>query len=154
MALKREMRLRLRSDPNEFEQTVFQFELVKGEPVAASFEWEDDGEEFRYDGSMYDVIEKKATGNILQVRCIEDKKEAGIMKKMEELKKNRRGNNKSGAIPVQQLLSLLLFNQHNCNELSASFSSLLHIDHYNASFDPIIIDVIAPPPRRISLFNC
>ena len=154
MALKREMKSRLRFNPNQFDQVVFEFELVKGEPVASSFEWEEEEDEFRYNGSIYDVIDKKITGNILQLRCIDDKKEADIIKKMGDLKKSEQGSNKSGLIPIQQLLSLLLFYQHNGYEPANLISSLYHIDHYSDSFNMIIIDIVAPPPRKGSLLNC
>ena len=148
MTLKREMRSRLRSSPDQFEQTVFEFELVNGEPKASSFEWEEEGGEFRYNGSMYDVIEKKITGNIVRFRCIDDKEEAGILKKMEDLQKKGQDNNKSGPFSLQQLLALLLYNQHNCCETTTFFSPLHHVDDYCESFTPVIIDILVPPPRR------
>jgi hypothetical protein len=154
MALKREMRSRLRSDPGQFELTVFEFELQNGKPVASSFEWEEEGDEFRYNGSIYDVVEKKVTGNKLWLRCIDDKNEAGIIKKIEELQKKGPGNNKSELVPLQQLLSLLLFNQHNGHEPDNLFSPLHHIDRYTGYFSMIIIDILAPPPRKVILFNC
>ena len=153
MAMKREMKARLRSDPNQFEQTIFEFELLNDKPVAASFEWEEE-DEFRYNGSIYDVIEKEITGNILKLRCIDDKDEARIIKKMEELQKNGQGNNKSESIPLQQLLSLLLFNQHNGCERVNLFSPLNHIAHYCGTLTPVILDIVGPPPRKVNLFAC
>ncbi len=141
------MRSLLRSNPNQFEQTVFEFDLVNGQPTASSFEWEEEEDEFRYNGSIYDVIEKKITGTLLYIRCINDKDETAIIKKMEDLQRTGRGNNKPGALPMQQLLSLLLFDQHNSCESNTLFSPLHHNDHYFESFTPVIIDILAPPPR-------
>ena len=152
MALKREMKARLRSDPNQFEQTVLEFELVRGEPVAPSFEWEEEEDEFRYNGSIYDVIEKKITGSLMILRCIDDKQESDIINKIEELQKKQPGNKSSEPAPMQQLLSMLLFNQHNGYEQANLFSPLHHIDHYIESFNMIIIDIQSPPPRRVILF--
>src|SRR6185369_6504817 len=87
MALKREMKARLRANPDQPGQAFLEFELNKGEPIAASFEWEEDGDEFRYNGSIYDVIEKKIVGNRMYLRCIDDKDEATAMKIVEELHK-------------------------------------------------------------------
>lgn len=148
------MRSRLRSDPDQFELAVFDFELKDGEPAASSFEWEEDGDEFRYNGSIYDVVEKKITGNKLWIRCIDDKKEAEIIKKIEGLQKNEQGNKSSGSVPMQQLLSLLLFNEDNRSEPVTLVSALHHIDHYIESFNLIIIDIQSPPPRKVLLFTC
>jgi hypothetical protein len=153
MTLKREMKTMLRSYPNRFGQIVLEFELVKGKPVAPSFEWEGE-DEFRYNRSIYDVVEKKVTGNTLQVRCIDDKKEADIMNKIEDLGKKEQDDKKSRPACLHQLLSLLLFYQQNCYEPVTFFSSLLHIDDYRAFFNHITIDIIAPPPRQPGLFNC
>lgn len=148
------MRSRLRSDPSQFDLTVFEFELQNGAPVASSFEWEEDGDEFRYNGSIYDVVEKKITGNKLWIRCMDDKKEANIIKRIEDLQKKERGNKSPGSVPMQQLLSLLLFDQDNRNETIKLISVLQHIDHYIDSFNMIVIDIQSPPPRRVTSFIC
>jgi len=154
MTLKREMKSRLRANPGQFEETVFEFELANGEPVARSFEWEEEGDEFRYNGSIYDVIDKEITGKILRIRCIDDKREAAIIKKMEDLGKNERGRNKAASIPMQQLPSLLLFNQHNYFEPVIIFSPLHHTDNYLDSFKTVVADITAPPPRKIISSFC
>lgn len=154
MAVKHEMKARLRSNPGEFEQTIFEFELVNGEPVAASFEWEEKGSEFSYHGSMYDVIEKKITGNILQLRCIDDKKEADIIRKMERLGQQERKGNKAGIASLQEFLSLLLFNQHNCADPVNSKLSPDHFDQYRNTFIAFVSDIISPPPKRIVVTYC
>jgi len=147
MALKREMKAKLKADPTQFEQTVFEFDLKDGEPIAQSFEWEEEGEEFRYQGSMYDVIEREVTGNILRLRCIDDKKEADLIRKMEELQRNEPGRHKTALVPLQQLLSILLFSQHNYTDAINISSPLHHIDRYTRSCNTIILDILAPPPR-------
>lgn len=53
------MKSRLRTNPGQFEQAVFEFELVNGKLVTPSFEWEEEDDEFQYNGSMFDVIDKK-----------------------------------------------------------------------------------------------
>ena len=154
MALKREMKARLRANPEQPGQTVLEFELQKGEPIAASFEWEEDGDEFRYNGSIYDVIEKKTIGNKLHIRCIDDKDEAAAMKIIEELHKKEHRRDQPFSAPLYQLLSLMLFDQHNCCQLAVMARPAQHIEHYNASFTPVVIDILSPPPRRSSISYC
>ena len=154
MALKREMKARLRANPEQPGQTVLDFELQDGKPIAASFEWEEDGDEFRYNGSIYDVIEKKMIGNKLHLRCIDDKDEAAAMRIMEELHKKEHRGDQSYSVPLYQLLALLLFNEHNYREPLDIDYPIQHIEHYCASFSPVVIDILIPPPRRNSIASC
>ena len=154
MALKREMKARLRANPDQPGQAFLEFELNNGEPIAASFEWEEDGDEFRYNGSIYDVIEKKIVGNRMYLRCIDDKDEATAMKIVEELHKKDHRRDQPYSSPVYQLLSLLLFDQHNCNQPFAMTYPIQHIDNYHAFFTPIVIDILSPPPRTDDTVYC
>jgi len=154
MSLKREMKERLKANPEQPGQTVLEFDLRNGEPIAASFEWEEDGDEFRYNGSIYDVIEKKMIGNKLHIRCIDDKDEAAAMKIIEELHKKDQRRDQPYSAPLFQLLSLQLFDQHNCNQPFSQPTVIQHIDHYQAFFTPIVIDILSPPPRIHSTFYC
>ena len=154
MALKREMKARLKADSNQPGQTFLELELKNGEPIAASFEWEEEGDEFRYNGSIYDVIEKKIIGNKLYVRCVDDKHEAAVMKVAEELHKREHRGDQPYSAPLYQLLSLLLFDQHNCSQPVAITYLIQHIDQYHASFSPIVIDILSPPPRTANLIYC
>jgi hypothetical protein len=154
MALKREMKARLKADPEQPGQTFLEFELKNGEPIAASFEWEEDGDEFRYNGSIYDVVEKKVVGNTLYMRCIDDKDEAAAIKIIEELHKKERRSDQPYSAPLYQLLSILLFDQHNCSQPVAITYPIQHIDNYHAFFTPIVIDILSPPPRTDNLVYC
>ena len=153
MYLKRQMKVKLKANPGEFEQTVFEFELVNGKPTELSFEWEEEGDEFRLNGAMYDVIEKKIKGNRLLVRCISDKDEDNIIRKIEALNRGSR-HKKTEALKLQQWLSLLLFNQHNCCELIAAEIMLFHTGYYNLSLNTVFEEITIPPPRNKHLQNC
>ncbi len=50
------------------------------------------------------------------IRCIDDKKESELIKKMGALEKSKAGKNRAGLRSMQQLLSTLLFNHHNYTE--------------------------------------
>jgi hypothetical protein len=55
---------------------VIQLSLTNEE--SEQLHWEDENE-FRYQGEMYDVIEKKAFKDQLLIRCIPDKKETSLL---------------------------------------------------------------------------
>jgi hypothetical protein len=60
------------------------FNLTQIEKSGQTPEWEED-HEFRLNGKMYDVIEKKIENDQLIVRCISDDKETELTRKYEEL---------------------------------------------------------------------
>ncbi|HET6995231.1 MAG TPA: hypothetical protein VFI06_09640 [Chitinophagaceae bacterium] len=145
------MKAKLRGNPELFAQTKFEFELVQGNVVAPGFEWEEENEEFRYNGSMYDVIHAEVAGNILHVRCVDDAKETDILKQIEYLQEKTHRNKKSWPLQFQKLLSVLLF----CPDTEGSVTkpaSLHHQDHYREKAPLVILDILSPPPRRVNSF--
>jgi hypothetical protein len=154
MELKREMKARLRADPDQPGQIVLEFDLANGKPIAPSFEWEEEGQEFRFNGSIYDVLEKKLTGDKLYLRCIDDKNEAAVIKMLDELHKKDATRDQPFSSPVHQLLTLLLFHQDNSPEFLYLTASIPLTDRYNAFVKKVIIDILAPPPRSHSSFYC
>lgn len=154
MELKQEMKARLKADRDQPGQIVLEFDLANGKPVASSFEWEEEGEEFRYNGSIYDVLEKKITGNKLYLRCIDDKNEASVMRIIEDLHKKNPAGDQPFSSPVHQLLTLLLFHQDNSPEFFCVTSFTPHIGHYKPLLKNVIIDILAPPPRKSTRSYC
>jgi hypothetical protein len=55
---------------------IVEFRFSKAAP--AQPQWEDE-EEFRFNGEMYDVIEKITVGDQLFIRCIPDRKETELL---------------------------------------------------------------------------
>jgi len=51
-------------------------------------EWEEDGKEFRYQGEMYDVIEKRTENGKVVIKCISDKKETELVKNYKNITKD------------------------------------------------------------------
>ena len=149
-SLKLEMQASLRANPDQFNHSVFEFDLVNGKPSAPSFQWDGD-DEFWYGGSIYDVIDKKITGNKMTILGINDTQENDLIKKMEEIEKKSAGHNKSEPFAMQQLLSLILFNQNNCVETVLHPIPILYTDHYCKSIKNVIVDINVPPPRRIAV---
>ena len=59
MELKSEVRMYLQSHQNDSHLTHLEFPAQNGEIIHDKFEWEEENE-FRFAGSMYDVIEMNA----------------------------------------------------------------------------------------------
>jgi hypothetical protein len=149
--LKKEMKAKLRANPQLFAQTRFEFEIAKGKVVAPGFEWEEENEEFQYKGSMYDVIHAEVSGNILYVRCVDDEKETEILNQIEYLQQKEHSNKKSWPLQFQKLLSVLLFYQDTKSGMTQPVP-LNHHDHYRETAPLVILDILSPPPRTVNPF--
>jgi hypothetical protein len=149
--LKKEIKAKLRANPDLFAQTRFEFKLVKGKVVAPGFEWEEENEEFQYNGSMYDVIHAEVAGNILYVCCVDDENETEILNQIEYLQQKEHRNKKSWPLQFQKLLSVLLFYQDTGVTVTQP-ASLHHQDHYCETARLVILDILSPPPRTLNSF--
>jgi hypothetical protein len=74
-------------------------QLSLNEKESKQVYWENENE-FRYNGEMYDVIEKKIKGNQIVIRCIPDKKETALLN---EYQKNNKSN--SSNLTLLQLIT-------------------------------------------------
>jgi hypothetical protein len=145
------MKAKLRANPDLFAQARFEFKLVKGKVVAPGFEWEEENEEFQYNGSMYDVIHAEVAGNILYVCCVDDENETEILNQIEYLQQKEHRNKKSWPLQFQKLLSVLLFYQDTGVTVTQP-ASLHHQDHYCETARLVILDILSPPPRTLNSF--
>jgi hypothetical protein len=94
-AVKSEMKAFLKSQ-KDYKDVV---QLSLNEKESKQVYWENENE-FRYNGEMYDVIEKKIKGNQIVIRCIPDKKETALLN---EYQKNNKSN--SSNLTLLQLIT-------------------------------------------------
>ena len=89
--IKREMKAYIRSNPGVADAS-FTFNITDGEIDDPSFTWEEEGREFMYHGSMYDVVSSSQVNGKLVLKCVDDKKE----KELKQLvaKMNRKSKSK------------------------------------------------------------
>jgi hypothetical protein len=94
-AVKSEMKAFLKSQ-KDYKDVV---QLSLNEKESKQVYWENENE-FRYNGEMYDVIEKKIKGSQIVIRCIPDKKETALLN---EYQKNNKSN--SSNLTLLQLIT-------------------------------------------------
>ncbi len=75
-AIKKTANSRIQRAVEEGRTDHFVFTLQE---AATLLQWEEDGE-FRYQGEMYDLVDKKIENGKIYIRCISDKKETGLVK--------------------------------------------------------------------------
>jgi hypothetical protein len=86
-AVKSEMKAFLKSQ-KDYKDVV---QLSLNEKESKQVYWENENE-FRYNGEMYDVIEKKIKGNQIVIRCIPDKKETALLNEYQKNNKSKSSN--------------------------------------------------------------
>lgn len=147
-AIKVEMRKMIRSSLSKAERETFSFSL-NDQAALSKLEWEG-GHEFRLNGKMYDVIEKRRENGELSICCISDDKETLLLNRLiDDWKENDRSNKIPG-----QLFQLLqtLFHENNSNEITLqianAYCSLFALDKL-----PLQIKKILTPPPQFSQFH-
>ena len=142
--IKAEMKQYLLSTQNK-EVTIFRISLSDSLTLS-KFQWENENE-FSYNTSMYDVLQKKVTGNYLIVYCVPDEKETALIENYKKLNRDNYPVSKEKWASVLKLISTafvpVAFSSHSypksCKRkfYSNSFSLLISRSH----------NVITPPPE-------
>ncbi|MES1218590.1 MAG: hypothetical protein ABUT20_24010 [Bacteroidota bacterium] len=127
------------------EQFVFSLTEQKGEAIP---EWEGD-DEFRMNGEMYDVLERKIENGKIIVRCISDKEETRLIKEYRDISGNDfGGSSKKGTVLLLKLINTLYVTGFNYGYDDNLYHSRMayRIDHTN-SLAFTVSEVLTPPPQ-------
>lgn len=130
------MKAFLRSEKNHKDIVAFSFRVQ----AIQQLEWEDE-HEFRYNDEMYDVVEKKAEGNQIIIRCIADKKETALL---HEYQKQHKRNSSSTAVVQLITAQFLLPGNYSIKPSEKIIEKVLH--YYSTILQSPASTVIAPPP--------
>jgi hypothetical protein len=143
--IKDEMKKTLRENIYNQDQEILCFSL-NDKAAISKLEWEDD-HEFRLDGKMYDVIEKKVENGKLIIRCISDEKETALVKKFEQINNEKGANSKGKAALLIKLIGntyLVAF----VTDLPVENPALIPRPYFNINIiTPLRSDVLTPPPQ-------
>ena len=140
--LKADMKEFLRSSATSKDIEQFIFPLDKD--LVAGAEWEGKNE-FRLNGEMYDVVEKRIEDNKIIIRCISDKKETALLKNYEKI--NHEGNSKSRSALLLKLLDSSYLPEINNLVYIYHNLALLHMSFQQGVFSSYRKDVPTPPPQ-------
>jgi hypothetical protein len=135
-AVKSEMKAFLRCQKDS--KDVVQMSM--GNEEAKQLYWENENE-FRYDGKMYDVIEKKIKGNQIVIRCIPDQKETIVLN---EYQKNNNRNSSNTTI-VQLITAQFVLPVYLSLKQPEKIIKKDFIDH-SSSLQNVASTVLLPPP--------
>ncbi len=83
---RREMQAMIRSRGSRLEGVVdLAFRTLNGQVSTAGFHWEEEDEEFSYQGALYDVVSVDREGEHVIFHCIEDGREEWVLRSARNL---------------------------------------------------------------------
>lgn len=105
--------------------------------------------EFSYHGEMYDVVERKESGDQIILYCINDREESALNMQYEKMTKNDFGKKPDGKnIKLLKLAASLYVHQAAIFELSVHPQEARHYARACASLADNVPGILKPPPRR------
>ena len=124
-------------------ETDFSFSINDGKSMA-QLDWEGD-DEFRFNGEMYDVIDKQIENGKLIIRSIADKRETALLNKVKDHWNQNEKSNKVADELFQMLQSL--FHSSKTDELVLIKPSVNRISFISLQLPSQVRTIPTPPPR-------
>ncbi|MBC7588449.1 MAG: hypothetical protein H7178_08815 [Chitinophagaceae bacterium] len=144
-ALKQEMKAYLKANPNSSLATKFIFALQDLTSNHIDFQWEKYGDEFMYNGEMYDAVSTAQSNGTISIVAIRDNDENALMKNYETLLKHQ--TNKSAQANLLKFFSaFFLFDQSIATQFSSA-AFIVHSSSYTLSFCNGVQFIDTPPPQ-------
>lgn len=112
-----------------------------------------DKHEFRYKGSMYDIISEKVQDGVVTIRCINDNQEERLLadysRSYEFLNGHKNATGAKHAAAMQHLvITIALLEESHSKSIQPSFE--ITYLNFNDSIHSIPSSPPSPPPRNIS----
>lgn len=146
--VKSEVKAMLRNKPDEASTTKFAFNT--GNKEDRQLMWEDE-HEFRYNGEMYDVIEKRTVDGVLQIRCISDKAETALVQHYKGLLNDDFSNAPQKKMNSLKKIFSALFEKITLDEAPVyPGTNSLSFRVYKSILSPVHREVPTPPPLSFS----
>jgi hypothetical protein len=139
-------RVEIPSEDELIELIVFNKEDIKNKKI--NFKWIH-SREFKYNGDMYDIAEKKETETELIVYCINDTKEKMLEEEFE--KKVHRNSLENKQRPTSNNLNLVSISEpvQTENPVDAIVSGSTFKSWFNNFYSSLNLDIASPPPRLV-----
>lgn len=117
-------------------------------------DWKREGKEFRYKGTMYDIVKSENKGDEMIYHCVNDKQETQLFAQLEELVNQHIDSGKS---PFGKTTKRILKKISSLKYVPATnFSFAVNSTNYNSDFNysfsypSVLLKVSTPPPNPIA----
>ena len=143
--LKQEMRAYLKTHPDIRYGSFFSLRVNNAAVIDPSFEWEEQNEEFRYKGQLYDVVTVRQKGDSLYISALKDDNENQLEQQIRQVRKEQPGS------PVSAI-SVFKFSPAICSDqagiiVSSPASTAGYPTFHMACYPVVNAEVHTPPPR-------
>jgi len=105
--------------------------------------------EFRYNGGMYDIVERKETGDSIHFYCFYDNKEnyleANFNNHFEKEKEDKKHNSSNKTLLVQQITDQFFFKEKIFYPPESILTNSPYLEKGNSLSEP---EVPSPPPKQ------
>lgn len=144
--LKTEMKAFLKQNKSSQFGTRFEFTINNNQVTDPKFSWEEEGEEFRYQHELYDIVSLEKKQGKLIVVCLKDKDENQLEKQLDEIHKSNKSTNSKTAQNSIKFFSVFYLEKIN-NHFLPSVDTKAIIAFKGASIRTIYCNIQLPPPR-------
>lgn len=113
--------------------------------------WTKPNKEFRYQGQMYDVVEKEIKGSKTEYRCLHDFKESKLFEHLDIHIKNYISHHPEQQNKTKNLLNImakLFFFQRNTLSLKSNCLTKKTHAIFIQNYQSIALDLRYPPPQK------
>ncbi len=146
MGLKNEIRTKLLQNPQSNITQIFHFISTGNDIQDKSFSWEDEGEEFTYEGTLYDVVSITYQNNQVHIDCYQDKAETNLVKLIAEIQQEQNRQPSGSKNVIHKMMQVVMEVQPTPEQfiypvIRNTFSSfsLLPLKGHTA--------IVSPPPE-------
>lgn len=140
----------------QLKKTVPQGELyVINVPVEKvnDLDWKREGKEFRYNGTMYDIVKSETKNGVVQYHCINDKQETQLFANLEELVNQQMDNGKSpfGKTTKRILKKTSTLKYITTNPFVFALNNDINSNNFDYTFfySPVFLEIFSPPPNTL-----
>ena len=113
--------------------------------------WTKPNKEFRYQGQMYDIVEKKIKGSKIEYRCLHDFKESKLFENLDIHIKNYISHHPEQQNKTKNFLNIvakLFFFQRNTLSLETFCYTRKTPSTFLQNYKSIALDLRYPPPQK------
>ncbi len=110
--------------------------------------WTEEGNEFRYNGNMLDVVKIRTGADTTYYYCFNDEKESKLFADLDKLVREQTDNSQSRTNQKKQDITYLFYEPTYMQCLAET--PVLYFS-YPSRYKSICTDVLSPPPRKINL---
>jgi len=151
LGIKADMKAWLRQNRESEYNTVFSFAAPEGAITDPSLTWEEDGEEFFYKGSMYDVVLIEYMNGKATVYCISDREENKLLQLVDELwQKHSKETNGAKSIFRKILITVFDLQEEPAVAVPLPESKIALTQQQRLWVNPVA-DILFPPPEYCSI---